>query len=104
MIISNPPYISPNEISHCDQGILHEPSIALFSHPPLRFYSTIIERAIQGWLNDHGYLIFECSPFNIEPIRQLFLTQADQFEEMKIRLDQNDLPRVISVRKTKTRS
>ena len=100
LIISNPPYISKDQLPHCDQGIFHEPSIALFAHPPLKFYSAIIERAIQGWLNAEGYLIFECSPFNIHQITELFLAQSVHFDQLEIQKDGNDLPRVISARKT----
>lgn len=99
VIISNPPYISQAEISQCDRGIFHEPSIALFAQPPLKFYLTIIERASQGWLNDNGYLIFECSPFNVDQIRQYFLAKSDHFNELKIQFDRNELPRVISAKK-----
>ena len=99
LIISNPPYISPAEIPHCDRGIFHEPSIALFAHPPLKFYSTIIERACQGWLNADGYLVFECSPFNVDQIRQHILSKSDHFDDPRIRFDQNERPRVISAKK-----
>lgn len=96
MIISNPPYISQDEISHCNQGIFHEPSIALFAHPPLKFYIEILQRAIHGWLNDKGYLIFECSPYNIHELKGLFIQEKDHFNDIKIRYDTNKLPRVIS--------
>jgi release factor glutamine methyltransferase len=99
LIISNPPYISKEEISHCDQGIFHEPSIALFAHPPLKFYLEIISRAKQGWLNENGYLIFECSPFNIHQIEELFI--KNHFEQIEIRFDRNQLPRIISAKKKK---
>ncbi len=101
MIISNPPYISQDQISHCDPGIFHEPSIALFTHPPLKFYSEILQRAIQGWLNDNGHLIFECSPFNIHQIKDLFLQQNNHFEQIKIQFDTNEFPRAISAKKKK---
>ena len=94
LIISNPPYISQEEIPQCDPGIFHEPAIALFAHPPLKFYSEIINRAKQGWLNNNGYLIFECSPFNIHQIKELFI--ENHFEQIEIQF-----PRVISAKKTK---
>jgi methylase of polypeptide subunit release factors len=104
MIISNPPYISKDQIPHCDRGIFYEPSIALFDHPPLKFYSEIIHRAIQGWLKDEGYLIFECSPFNIDQIKDLFIQQQDHFEHIKIRFDTNELPRVISAKRKRKKN
>jgi methylase of polypeptide subunit release factors len=99
MIISNPPYISKDQIPHCDRGIFHEPSIALFADPSLKFYIEIIQRAIKGWLKDEGYLIFECSPFNVHQIKDLFIQQQDHFEHIEIRFDTNELPRVISGKK-----
>ncbi|CAF3308196.1 unnamed protein product [Rotaria socialis] len=102
MIVSNPPYIPTDEVSYCDAGIFHEPSIALFVDPPLKFYSEIIHRAKQEWLNDHGYLVFECSPFNAHQIEQLFIEQQQYFENIQVTLDTNQLPRVISAKKKQT--
>ncbi|CAF3764007.1 unnamed protein product [Adineta steineri] len=96
MIISNPPYISKDQLSQCNQGIFHEPSIALFAHPPLKFYSEIIHRAINGWLIDGGYIVFECSPFNVNQIKELL---ENQFEQIEICFDTNQLARVISGKK-----
>ncbi|CAF3664830.1 unnamed protein product [Rotaria sordida] len=101
MIISNPPYISKEQISYCDPGIFYEPSIALFVDSPLKFYSQILHRAITGWLKDEGYLVFECSPFNVNQIKQLFNQQQDYFEDIQIIFDINQLPRVISAKKKK---
>ncbi|CAF3807108.1 unnamed protein product, partial [Rotaria magnacalcarata] len=99
LIISNPPYIPTDEVPYCDAGIFHEPSIALFVDPPLKFYSEIIHRAKQEWLNDHGYLVFECSPFNAHQIEQLFIEQQQYFENVQVTLDTNQLLRVISAKK-----
>jgi methylase of polypeptide subunit release factors len=99
MIISNPPYIPKDQLLHCDRGIFHEPSLALFVDPPLKFYSEIIQRAIKGWLKTGGYLVFECSPFNVDQIQDLFIKQSDNFEKIEIRFDTNQLPRVISAKK-----
>jgi len=103
MIISNPPYISADQLSQCDRGIFHEPSIALFADPPLKFYSKIVQRAIQGWLNENGYLIFECSPLNVNAIEDLFHQYETHFDQIEIRLDTNRLARVISARKKNCR-
>ena len=99
VIISNPPYISDEERSQCDRSIFYEPSIALFVRPPLKYYAELIRRARQGWLKTGGHLIFECSPFNVEAIKALFIAQDHHFDLPKVRLDTNGLPRVISARK-----
>lgn len=101
LIISNPPYIPKEQLSYCDPGIFHEPSIALFADPPLKFYSEIIRSAIKGWLQDGGYIVFECSPFNVDHIKQLFIQQQYYFENIQIKCDTNQLPRVISAKKKK---
>ncbi|CAF3774318.1 unnamed protein product, partial [Rotaria sordida] len=64
--------------------IFYESSNALFVDSPLKFYSQIIYRAITGWLKDEGYLVFECSPFNVNQIKQLFNQQQDYFEDIQI--------------------
>ncbi|CAF4111911.1 unnamed protein product [Rotaria sp. Silwood2] len=101
IIVSNPPYISKEQISYCDRGIFYEPFIALFADPPLKFYAEIIHRAINGWLKPEGYLVFECSPFNVHHIKQLFNHQQDHFQDIKIIFDTNQLPRVISAKNKK---
>ena len=99
VIISNPPYISDEERPQYDRSILYEPSMALFVRPPLKYYAEIIRRVRQGWLKTRGHLIFECSPFNVEAIKALFIAQDHHFDHPQVRLDTNGLPRVISARK-----
>ena len=100
LIISNPPYISNQEKPQCDTGIFHEPAVALFVNQPLKFYSMIINRAKAQWLHHGGYLVFECSPFNVNLIQSAFNRLPETFNHVKVRYDGNDLPRVISARKT----
>ena len=60
MIVSNPPYISLNEIGiMSDDTLLHEPSEALFAeNDGLYFYYEICQKALD-YLADFGYLLFE---------------------------------------------
>lgn len=99
LIISNPPYISRDEIFQCDRSIFHEPHRALFVDPPLKFYLEILRRAKENWLKRNGFLVFECSPMNVDEIRKIFLQNSKYFDQIEIRHDSNDLSRVISVRK-----
>jgi methylase of polypeptide subunit release factors len=71
----------------------------LFVRPPLKFYAEIIRRARQGWLKTGGHLVFECSPFNVETIKAVFIDQENQFGQRGVRFDTNGLARVISARK-----
>ena len=60
MIVSNPPYISLNEVGiMSDDTLLHEPSEALFAeNDGLYFYYEICQKAFD-YLVDFGYLLFE---------------------------------------------
>ena len=60
MIVSNPPYISLNEVGiMSDDTLLHEPSEALFAeNDGLYFYYEICQKAFD-YLADLGYLLFE---------------------------------------------
>ena len=60
MIVSNPPYISLNEVDiMSDDTLLHEPSEALFAeNDGLYFYYEICQKAFD-YLADFGYLLFE---------------------------------------------
>jgi len=60
MIVSNPPYISLNEVGiMSDDTLLHEPSEALFAeNDGLYFYYEICQKAFD-YLADFGYLLFE---------------------------------------------
>ena len=60
MIVSNPPYISLNEVGiMSDDALLHEPSEALFAeNDGLYFYYEICQKAFD-YLADFGYLLFE---------------------------------------------
>ena len=60
MIVSNPPYISLNEVGiMSDDTLLHEPSEALFAeNDGLYFYYEICQKAAD-YLADFGYLLFE---------------------------------------------
>lgn len=60
MIVSNPPYISLDEVGiMSDDTLLHEPSEALFAgNDGLYFYYEICHKA-SDYLADFGYLLFE---------------------------------------------
>ncbi|CAM3062747.1 peptide chain release factor N(5)-glutamine methyltransferase [Streptobacillus ratti] len=60
LIVSNPPYISQDEIGIMGENVLlHEPENALFAdNGGLYFYFEISKNA-QNYLKDNGYLLFE---------------------------------------------
>lgn len=98
LIISNPPYISHEQLPHCNRGIFHEPAVALFAHPPLKFYAEIVARAANGWLTAGGRLVFECSPFNVHELEAML---GERFDQIDIELDSGQLPRVISAQRAR---
>lgn len=61
IIVSNPPYITPQEKSDMERHVLdYEPSLALFvpMDDPLLFYREIAEKGLD-WINSRGKLYFE---------------------------------------------
>ena len=72
IIISNPPYLSPNEVNEIGENVKFEPEIALFApiNNPLHFYKKIIEFALIN-LNKKGQIYLEINPVFIEDFNQL---------------------------------
>ena len=63
VIVSNPPYLSPNEANEIGENVKFEPEIALFApiNNPLHFYKRIIEFALIN-LNKKGQIYLELNP------------------------------------------
>ena len=72
IIVSNPPYLSPNEANEIGENVKFEPEIALFApiNNPLHFYKKIIELALIN-LNKKGQIYLEINPVFIEDFNQL---------------------------------
>lgn len=71
LIISNPPYIHPQEaVDMTIQVLEHEPSMALFApeHDPLAFYKALAYLAQNGWLAPQGEIWAEINPLFAEEI------------------------------------
>jgi release factor glutamine methyltransferase len=74
LIISNPPYIAPDERPAMDPHVLaHEPTEALFApgDDPLIFYRMIATHARQV-LTPDGCILCECSAFTAPEVAELF--------------------------------
>ena len=68
IVISNPPYIKPEEKSEINPQVLnYEPEIALFHTDPLRIYSQIIEFAAKK----EASLYLECNDKTAGEVRQI---------------------------------
>ena len=72
IVVSNPPYLTKNEILTIDQNVKFEPQIALFapSNNPLLFYKKIIDFSRVN-LNKNGQIYLEINPVYIIEIKQI---------------------------------
>lgn len=69
LIVSNPPYIHPEEAKEMTSQVLgYEPSTALFApeHNPIIYYEEIARLASSGWLASGGHLYMELNPVYAE--------------------------------------
>lgn len=84
LIVSNPPYIHPDEAASMDPQVLnYEPSMALFAEDPLKVMHAILTYASRV-LGEHGRLYCELNPAYIEQIHTLSLNYLRTSE---VRLD-----------------
>lgn len=87
-IVSNPPYICPNEKATMSRNVVdYEPHLALFvpEEDPLLFYRSIAQYAI-GVLPDKGTLYFEINPAYVTPLQEMLVTIG--FQQVTVREDQ----------------
>ena len=72
IIISNPPYISLDELNQIGKNVKYEPDIALFTpkDKPLHFYEKILEFASTN-LSKNGVIYLEINPNFISEFNQL---------------------------------
>lgn len=94
IIISNPPYIPPNQRADIQKEVTFDPQIALFTKDEkgLEFYEKITQGA-PAILNDGGFLLFELGIGQAQEVKELM--QKD-FEDIEIIKDLAGIERVIS--------
>ena len=99
IIVSNPPYIKPQERDGMAKNVLdYEPQLALFApeDDPIIFYERIGDYAWQC-LNSGGLLFFELNPLTAEAVGD-YLRQLG-FSEIEIREDQYGKQRFLKAKK-----
>ncbi|MBR5877701.1 MAG: peptide chain release factor N(5)-glutamine methyltransferase [Alistipes sp.] len=99
IIVSNPPYIPLSEKSAMHHNVVdHEPHMALFveDHDPLIFYRSIA-RSAEQMLCCGGYLLFEIH--ELLHAETSALLRAEGFQDVELRHDFRDKPRMICSRK-----
>ena len=94
MIVSNPPYISLNEVGiMSDDTLLHEPSEALFAeNDGLYFYYEICQKA-SDYLANFGYLLFEIGYKQGKNVAKIMASSG--FKNIEVVKDLAGLDRVV---------
>lgn len=85
IIVSNPPYIAPDERADMEPRVLdYEPHTALFvpQDDPLLFYRAIARGATDGWLKPGGRLYFEINPRFYGELKRMMLSLGLQDVEI----------------------
>lgn len=99
IVVSNPPYITPNEMNEMHSNVLnHEPQTALFVEEtaPLIFYDYITDFALYH-LNEGGTLYFEINQYlGIETAE---LIRKKGFQDVEIFQDINGADRMIRTKR-----
>jgi release factor glutamine methyltransferase len=76
IIVSNPPYISPDEKEKMNNNVLrYEPHLALFSDDPLLFYKRIAEIGPQI-LSPNGLIYLEVSEFRSKEVADIYMNRG----------------------------
>lgn len=93
LILSNPPYISRDEMATIDEETKNEPETALFGgEDGLDFYKIILNKWLPR-LNDGGSLAVEVGAGMAEKVKELFI--AAGLKNVKTREDINEIERVV---------
>ena len=99
LILSNPPYISSQEMAKLDSGVRnHEPRLALDGGAE---GTEVIRRLIQQAaerLNTSGWLLIEVSPNNFQHVEQL-ITANEELTLKETVHDLANLPRVVQAQR-----
>ncbi len=99
VIVSNPPYIKPNERDGMEKNVLdYEPELALFAPEtePIIFYQRIGDYARKS-LNPGGALYFELNPLTAKSVGD-YLRQKG-FQEIEFHQDQFGMQRFLKAKK-----
>ena len=98
MIISNPPYISRDEMNVMSEDtLLHEPDDALFAENEGLYFYTEISRNALKYLKNRGILIFEVGYRQAEAVKKIM--EYTGYKNINIIKDLQNNDRVVSGQK-----
>ena len=94
IIVSNPPYIPPQEKANIQKEVLKEPDLALYTkdNKGLEFYEKITQNAPK-YLNKNGYILFEIGINQGEDVKNLLIKNG--FKNIQIEKDLANINRVV---------
>ena len=94
IIVSNPPYIPPQEKANIQKEVLKEPDLALYTkdNKGLEFYEKITQNAPK-YLNKNGYILFEIGINQSEDVKNLLIKIG--FKNIQIEKDLANINRVV---------
>ena len=95
VIVSNPPYLTAEDMQHLQREVQHEPEMALYgaSADGLHFYREIT-RLWKGTLREGGLLAFEVGIGQAQSVRQIL--EAQGFGSIRILPDLAGVERVVA--------
>lgn len=92
-IVSNPPYITKEEMNNLPKNVTNEPKEALYGgEDGLYFYKEIVNKS-DSYLKDKGMLAFEIGCKQAEQVKKIM--ELKGFENISVIKDYNNLNRII---------
>lgn len=94
LIVSNPPYLTHNEMCHLQKEVSHEPSMALVADDNGLYFYNFISRKYKSYLNKGGILAFEVGYQQAESVRSILL--ENNYINVELTKDLSGVSRVVT--------